>query len=492
MQTKLYIKIIALLLVIATLFSLVACDTSGNPTSSDKPSWLNPSLSDPNENTLQEDHITEDIINEIIITESYLVELVEVENKISELLLAEDMINEVILCKTIYIPQEHIEEFADNSQTEQLFGEGIDLKALATKIAIGTGLIITTVVLTKVGIPQPIVDVVIKPMATETMKLAASGAVIGSVYGGLTGALDEVDESKKLSAIVGVAAALAGLIISTVSLIAIIPSGGASSIGVFTGIQIGISAVFALSAAAGTVSAGINAIKTFKATDSQNIDWNNIDWDKVGVSAAEQAINNSADGFMWGSIAGVVQGGAKGLANYEKYYAPYSKYIANDGDTTHYKQTRMGNVPSENSTKGKWSGARGESDFILNEPIVCKDGTIIDKVSYKNAIPDFSPYQYAKVKITQMTDDRYKKGGNFDQADEALAKIWTKSKHMDKEWTAKDVADYRESNHLTWHEMNNMEYMQLVPTEVNSTFTHLGGCSEYRIMKGQEGGVIYD
>ena len=40
--------------------------------------------------------------------------------------------------------------------------------------------------------------------------------------------------------------------------------------------------------------------------------------------------------------------------------------------------------------------------------------------------------------------------------------------------------------------MNNMEYMQLVPTEVNATFKHLGGCSEYNAMIGNMGDVIYD
>ena len=203
MQTKLYIKIVALLLVIATLFSLVACDTSGDPSSSAKPSWLNPSLSDPNENVIDEDKITEDVINEFITTEIYLKEIVLAEEKISELLLAEDMINEVILCKTIYVPQDHIEEFSENSQTEQLFGEGIDFKALATKVAVGTGIIVTLVILKKVGLPDPVASVVIGA-ASESMKFAATGAAIGSLYGGLTGTADGIDTTQRTSAIIGV------------------------------------------------------------------------------------------------------------------------------------------------------------------------------------------------------------------------------------------------------------------------------------------------
>ena len=313
MQTKLYIKIVALLLVIATLFSLVACDTSGDPSSSDKPSWLNPSLSDPNENVIEEDKITEDVINEFITTEIYLKEIVLAEEKISELLLAEDMTNEVILCKTIYVPQDHIEEFSENSQTEQLFGEGIDFKALATKVAVGTGIIVTLVILKKVGLPDPVASVVIGA-ASESMKFAATGAAIGSLYGGLTGTADGIDTTQRTSAIIGVAAATAGLIISIVSLVAAIPSGGSSAIGVAEGIKIGIAGVSILASTIGTTVSTVNAVKTFKATDATEIDWDNIDWDRVGVSAAEQAINGMADGYMWGAIAGAVYGGAEGYA----------------------------------------------------------------------------------------------------------------------------------------------------------------------------------
>ena len=233
------------------------------------------------------------------------------------------MINEVILCKTIYVPQDHIEEFSENSQTEQLFGEGIDFKALATKVAVGTGIIVTFVILKKVGLPDPVASVVIGA-ASESMKFAATGAAIGSLYGGLTGTADGIDTTQRTSAIIGVAAATAGLIISIVSLVAAIPSGGSSAIGVAEGIKIGIAGVSILASTIGTTVSTVNAVKTFKATDATEIDWDNIDWDRVGVSAAEQAINGMADGYMWGTIAGAVYGGAEGYANYEKYSTPFS------------------------------------------------------------------------------------------------------------------------------------------------------------------------
>ena len=475
---KIFLKFTAILLFLAITFTVVGCNNSDT-------SWTNPSLSSPNETIEEEDKdneivVNEDVLTEFITTEIYLKEITIVEDKIEELLLKESMINEVQLCKTIYVPQDHIEEFSENSQTEQLFGEGIDFGAIATKIAIGTGIIVTLVVLTKVGLPKPVADVVVSA-ASKSMGFAASGAIAGSLLGGLTGAADEIDETGRTSAIIGVATAVVGVIIATVSLVAAIPSGGASAVTAGVGIKIAIAGVSLLAATAGTAVAITDAVKTFKATEAPDIDWDNIDWDKVGVSSAEQAINGMADGYMWGSIAGAIYGGAEGYSNYLKYNTPYSSL-----------STRLKYVPSENSSLGKWSGARGESDFILNEPIRLADGRVVTRVTYKNAVPDFSPYQTAQVKISGMSDVRYGANGNFTKADAELARVWTQSKHNGKSWTAREIANFRESNNLTWHEMSNMDYMQLVPTEVNATFKHMGGVSEYKIMIGEQGGSEFD
>ena len=105
-------RIVSLLLVVSMMLTMVAC--SGSPP--------NPSLSDPNGQTMVENTQTENIIKETVLTEFiteeiYLEELAIAENKIAELLLEENTIDEVILCKTIYVPQDNIEEFAANSQT---------------------------------------------------------------------------------------------------------------------------------------------------------------------------------------------------------------------------------------------------------------------------------------------------------------------------------------------------------------------------------------
>lgn len=453
------------------VLSTTAC--SGTPS--------NLGLSDPNgklitENVEIENTITENTLTEFITSEIYLEELVIAEDKITELLLGEETINEVLLCKTIYVPQDNIDEFATNSQTASLFGDDFDIAPVLKKVAVGTGVIVTLVVLRKVGVSEPIASVV-TAAAEKSLQFAEGGAAIGSLFGGLTGAADEIDTSARTSAIIGFAIATAGLIITIVSLVGEISSAGTSSIGVGTGIKLVIAGVSVIAASAETIAAGYNAVKTFTSTDSFDIDWDNIDWDQVGVSAAQNAINYGSDGYMWGAIIGTVYGGGDGYDYYYRHGAPYSSLKA-----------RLDHTPV-NGDRGRWSGERGNSDFILEEPIELADGTEITKVTYKNGIPDFSPYQEAQVRIPNMTDSRY---NNFKQADEVLAEYWTRIRYNGESWTPRKVEEYRTNNNLTWHEMNNMESMQLVPHDVNSTFGHLGGVGEYNAMIGQEGVAEFD
>ena len=467
-------KLLCMLLICSIVFTSTACASS--------PPAL--TLSDPNEQVITENIevetiLTENRLNAFITEEIYLEEIILAEDKITELLLEEDTIDEVLLCKTIYVPQENIEDFAANSQTAQLFGDDIDITSLLKKVAIGTGVIVTVVVLKKVGLPDPIASIV-TGAADESLKFAAMGGGIGTLFGGLTGAADGIDESRRTSAVIGFATATAGLILSIVSLVAAIPSGGSTTITAAAGIKLVIAGVSVLAATAGTAYAGYNAVRTFTATDGVDIDWENIDWERVGATSAQRAINNGADGYMWGSIIGVVHGGAEGYDFYQKYHTPYTQYNA-----------RLMQTPKDGSG-GKWSGERGESDFILDEPIELSNGTKVTRVTYQNAVPDFSPFQEAQVRIPRMTNQRYGPGGNFEQADQVLAEYWTRIRHQGKAWAARDVEAYRTDNGLTWHEMSNMDSMQLVPREVNQRFTHYGGVAEYNTMIGQEGVTEFD
>nr|WP_272914042.1 HNH endonuclease [Streptococcus oralis] len=90
-------------------------------------------------------------------------------------------------------------------------------------------------------------------------------------------------------------------------------------------------------------------------------------------------------------------------------------------------------------------------------------------MEYENAIPDFSPVSKGEVKITDMGIDR---NANFRQADELLAR--------ELEKTRREIVKFRKENKLTWHELNDMTSMQLVPSIINSKFGHLGGVSEVK------------
>ena len=472
-------RLISLVLVFSLIFSITAC-SSGNTNK-------NTEISDPNPQTFVENLETENIETETILTEFitdeiYLEEIVVAEEKISELLLEEETINEVMLCKTIYVPQDNIEEFSEHSQLAGLFGEEVDISSVLSKIAVGTGVIVTLVVVKKAGLPDPIASAVFAA-ADKSMKFAVGGAVVGSLFGALTGATDEIDSSGRTSAVIGFATATVGLLLSVLSLVGEIPSAGSTTVSLVAGFKLVIAGVSVVAATGTTAYAGYNAVKTITSTDSEDIDWDNIDWEQVGVSSAQKAIQNGADGYMWGSIVGAVYGGAEGYEYYHKYNTPYTNY-----------KDRLKQLGRIKTGLGEWTGEVGESDFVLKDPIVLPDGTKITSVTYKNCVPDFSPYAIAEVKIPKMTDNRIGKGGNYDQADEALAKIWTQIKYKGRTWNLDDVKVFRENYpyKLTWHEMSNMETMQLVPYEVNDTFKHYGGVSEYSAMIGQSGGGEFD
>ena len=440
-----------------------------------------------NEDYLTEDVLTElefneDVVSEFITQEIYLEEIVLAEDKISELLLEDDTVSEVLSCQTIYVSQDNIEEFADNSQTAGLFGKDVDLKPVLTKIAVGTGVIVTLTAMKLANVPD-VVSSIIVGAADASLKFGAGGAAIGSLFGGLTGAADEIDETGRTSAIIGFATATAGLILAAVSAIGAIPSAGSTTITLAAGIKLVLAGVSVVAASVGTVSAGKNAIKTYKTTDSTKINWANINWKKAGESAVKKSIKNGADGYMWGAIIGAVYGGAEGYDYYQKYNTPYSTLKA-----------RIDQTP-KNDEYGHWSGKRGQSEYIYDKPKTIKIGNESfeikagTKVTYKNGVPDFSPFQKAQVKIPEMTSDR---SSNFGQADKALADYWSKIKYDGKTWQARDIQNYREINKLTWHEMNNMKSMQLVPKEVNGGFGHLGGVGECNAMTGTKEEIPYD
>lgn len=84
---------------------------------------------------------------------------------------------------------------------------------------------------------------------------------------------------------------------------------------------------------------------------------------------------------------------------------------------------------------------------------------------------------------------------NFVQADQKLADQLNNSPELARQFgmepggiTARDIEKYRDKNKLTWHELNDVTTIQLVPTKINSTFGHLGGVGEINAGAFEPGG----
>lgn len=154
-------------------------------------------------------------------------------------------------------------------------------------------------------------------------------------------------------------------------------------------------------------------------------------------------------------------------------------------ETTYFStwRERLAQTPAEYTERGIWEGQRGESKFMPS------DGDMkcilqkfkMDGVTYKNAIPDFSNCSEQTLKIDHMTENRRGIGNNFDQCDHRCAEIWSNvNKDGKSEWTPRDVQQWRQEMEYSWHERNDMETCDLIPTKINDYFGHLGGVSECR------------
>lgn len=134
---------------------------------------------------------------------------------------------------------------------------------------------------------------------------------------------------------------------------------------------------------------------------------------------------------------------------------------------------------------GHWEGERGNSKWFPNRDEIPKNpltnpdgltwGQILDKygidgIEFKNGEPDFSPVAKGTVEIDHFTDNRYGKGGNFDQVCEKLAE--------QRGCTKEEVKAWMKENKYTWHERSDCKTMDKVPTEIHGNIRHSGGISE--------------
>ncbi len=118
---------------------------------------------------------------------------------------------------------------------------------------------------------------------------------------------------------------------------------------------------------------------------------------------------------------------------------------------------------------GQWSGPRGESTFTSNHP-----ETLGLQVPYLNGYPDFRGYTkhtvFIEDFINKTNDARHARYALHTEADKILAeRLGVDSKLIKK---------FRTTQKFTWHEVEDMGTLQLVPTKINSKFGHVGGISE--------------
>lgn len=168
------------------------------------------------------------------------------------------------------------------------------------------------------------------------------------------------------------------------------------------------------------------------------------------------------------------------------------------GNSSEYKNFLNGDevgvkkmLPRE---KGSWEGEVGDSTWkpdlgeIPKKPPGNQDDwkTIFEPygkegIDFKDGEPDFTPFSEGSVEIKDFSDDRL---GNFSQADEQMAKIWSEEKKDGRDWSAEDVYNYRKENGLSWHERSDMKTMDLVPQKIHGNVPHSGGISAYKNLQG--------
>lgn len=156
---------------------------------------------------------------------------------------------------------------------------------------------------------------------------------------------------------------------------------------------------------------------------------------------------------------------------------------------------RINQTPSLANKKVQFVGDRGESLCVLKPPpdpelerLLNEAG--VDGILYRNAVPDFSPVSRAEVEIDYMlggigADGNKARELNFQQANARLVEQLNESPELAQAFgmeagniKVSDIEKYRVKNNLTWHELNDGRTLQLVPSEINSSFGHLGGVGE--------------
>jgi hypothetical protein len=146
---------------------------------------------------------------------------------------------------------------------------------------------------------------------------------------------------------------------------------------------------------------------------------------------------------------------------------------------------RIKRTPINNPKRGYWLGKRGCSTYI---PVRSQKNIILllhtfdlDGIPYINGMVDFRKCSYVTICLQHMSTNRQI---NFAQCDKQCADIWNTQAHINcTNWTGSKIKKYRKENSLTWHERNDRVTCDLVPRQLNSFFSHLGGIAECKRAK---------
>ena len=134
---------------------------------------------------------------------------------------------------------------------------------------------------------------------------------------------------------------------------------------------------------------------------------------------------------------------------------------------------RLSKTPKIDSPLGQWTGDRGESKFIPSDPkmkaFLKQYG--LDGITYKNGVPDFTPFAETQVTLFNMHGGDYGRKFNFPEADKLAG-----PGHTQADIEAVKGIPY------TWHECNDMKTMHLIPYYINDYFGHMGGVGEINLL----------
>lgn len=204
--------------------------------------------------------------------------------------------------------------------------------------------------------------------------------------------------------------------------------------------------------------------------DDFKLDPDDMEWQDDGLTIDDlENIDNNVEKHPWVEI--VPDFVYKAKVNIDRMQsARLSRQEARLDDGS-YKNTPLGDFKG-----GYWTGIRGNSVYKTNPNYVPQNSKMnpegksygemgISEVKYVKGEPNFEPFAEDTEKI-DMTEDRSE---NFRQADELLAKK--------RGCSIAEAKEYRETNHLTWHERQDMKHIDLVPSVVNGSFVHSGGVS---------------